>query len=75
MVKTLSKPMLQGEIEALRMRKKRLQQKLKAKYDELVFSPSPDKCTDQLTEYQTMNNELRKVKIFEAELVYLRNML
>jgi hypothetical protein len=68
-----SKPKLKDTINALRDRNKRLSDKLKGKRDEIILSDSLDQ--DKITEYQKMNEELRKTKIYEAELVYLRNML
>lgn len=70
----ISKPALQESIDAARMRKKRLIVKLKAKRDSLLFVDL-SKSLDQLSEYEKMNDELRRVKIYEAELVYLRNQL
>lgn len=70
----VSRPKLQETINATRERKKRIAYKLKGKRDELVLLDI-SKSHDKLSEYQKLNEELRKVKIYEAELVYLRNML
>jgi len=70
----ISRPKLQESIDATRTRIKRLRHKMKAKRDELVLI-NIAKAPDKLDEYQKMNEEMRKAKIYEAELTYLKNMI
>jgi predicted nucleic acid-binding Zn-ribbon protein len=70
----VSKPRLQDSIDATRMRIKRMRVKMKGIRDSLVLKDLT-KALDELYEYQKLNDELRKAKIYEAELVHLRNQL
>lgn len=70
----ISKPKLVESIEATRTRITRLRYKMKAKRDELVLVDISN-AGDKLDEYQKMNEEMRRAKIYEAELTYLKNML
>lgn len=68
----ISKSKLMESIAATRTRIARLRYKMKAKRDEMVVSQL---TTDKLDEYQKMNEEMRRAKIYEAELTYLKNMI
>jgi hypothetical protein len=70
----LSKSALNDTINATAMRRKRLTEKLKQKRN-LLCLMDLSRAMNEIIEYQKMNEELRQVKIYEAELVYLRNML
>jgi hypothetical protein len=65
------KPALQANIDVLRARKKKLSLLLRQLGLELRLAEKI--MPDKLNSYASLNEELRKVKIFEAELVFLRN--
>lgn len=70
----LSRSQISDTINSVRMRRKRICDKMRAKRNSLVMMDL-SKAVVEIVEYQKLNDELRQVKIYEAELVYLKNML
>jgi hypothetical protein len=70
----LSRSQLSETINSVRSRRKRLVDKMRAKRNTLCLMEI-SRGMAEILEYQKLNDELRQVKIYEAELVYLKNML
>lgn len=70
----LSKSALSETINATRTRRKRLTDRLKMKRN-LLCMMDLSRAMNEIIEYQKLNEELRQIKIYEAELTYLKNML
>lgn len=64
---------LSATINALGMRKVRIQKRMRLLARQLRYSDEIDH--KKLDEYQELNADLRTVKIFEAEFCYTKNML
>lgn len=64
---------LQATINALMLRKRRIQKKMRTLARQLRYNEGIDH--DMVTLYQKLNEDLRKVKIFEAEFCYKKHML
>lgn len=66
-------PSLKCSIDGLRNKKRRIIKKMRVISQQLrqslVYDPH------KIEEYQALNEELRRVRIFDAELTHLRNML
>lgn len=74
MVSFISRPRLQDSINATRARIKRARYEMKVIREHLVLADIMQSA-DKLSEYEKLNEEMRRAKIYEAELVYLRNQL
>lgn len=71
-----SKSQLQKTCKNLLMRKSRIQKKMRTLARELRYDALDDKFdAKKIEEYQTLNKQLRRVKIFEAEFNYTMHML
>jgi len=68
-----SKTELNGTIDALNSRKARINCKMRLLARKLRQDENMD--VRDLDEYQRLNDELKGVKLWEAELAYTRNML
>ena len=68
-----SKSDLKNTINALGMRKVRIQKKMRLMARQLRYNDEID--MDMVNAYQKLNEDLRAVKIYEAEFCYKKNML
>jgi len=71
-MRTASKTHLKRCTDNLSEKRRRLQNKLRLLGRELRYN---DMTPDKLDEYQKVNEELRIVRIFEAELTFAKNTL
>lgn len=67
------KESLRFSIDGCRQRKRRLLNQMRKVSQQLRQSKTLD--PKKLDEYQVLNDQLKAVKVYETELVYLRNML
>jgi hypothetical protein len=68
-----SRPTIDDQINALREKSRRIQSTMNGLANVLRYSETFSK--EAHDKFQKLNEELRTVKITEAEIVYLRNML
>jgi hypothetical protein len=64
---------LKYSIDGLKQRKRRILKKMRVISQQLRQSEVYD--VGKLSQYQSLNDELKRVRIYDAELTHLRNML